>query len=272
MEPAPVEVHGLLVAGRELAVEVAGVAAVGRDLLHGDGDLLQRVGEVGHVGQQHEHALALRGRTARRRPGTMSGTSRHSTTGSAAVWTKRIGARERALLLERVAEEQVVVVLEAHAAEDDDVDLGLQGDAGQQRVVRLARDREDRQLLRLDQRVEHVDHRDAGADHVARDDALGRVDRRARRSRSGSRPAPGPLSRGSPPPVKMRPSRPSENGTCTACPRKRTSASVATPRVPAKTCRETWSPSRRMTWASDEPVARRDLGQLAVADARRPGR
>lgn len=49
---------------------------------------------------------------------------------------------------------------------------------GQQFVVRFARDREDRQLLRLDQRVEHVDHRDVGADHVARNHALGRVHRR----------------------------------------------------------------------------------------------
>ena len=61
------------------------------------------------------------------------------------------GARQGAGLLERVAEVEVVVVLEPHAAEHDDVDLGLQGDAGEQLVVRLARDREDGQLLRLHQ-------------------------------------------------------------------------------------------------------------------------
>ena len=89
------------------------------------------------------------------------------------------GAGEGAGLVERVAEVEVVVVLEAHAAEDDHVRLGLQRDARQQLVVGLAGLGEDRELLRLDERVEDVDHRDVRAHHVARDDALGGVDGRA---------------------------------------------------------------------------------------------
>ena len=84
-------------------------------------------------------------------------------------------AGKRAAFVELVAEEKIVVVLQTHATENDDIDFGLQGDLREQLVVGFARHREDRQLLRLHQRVEDVDHRDAGADHVARDDALGRV-------------------------------------------------------------------------------------------------
>ena len=81
-----------------------------------------------------------------------------------------------ALVLEGVAEEEIVVVFQSHAAEDDDVDLGLHGDAGKKFVVRFAGDGEDRQLLGFDERVEDVDHGNAGTDHVARDDTPGRVD------------------------------------------------------------------------------------------------
>ena len=47
------EVDRLLIARGKAAVEVAGVAAVGRHLLHRDRHFLLRVGEVGHVGEQH---------------------------------------------------------------------------------------------------------------------------------------------------------------------------------------------------------------------------
>ena len=47
----------------------------------------------------------------------------------------------------------------------------------------------------------------------------------------------GPRSRGTALPVNTRPSRASENGTRMVWPRKRTSESVAMPRLPANTCR-----------------------------------
>ena len=67
-------------------------------------------------------------------------------------------------------------MLKTHAAEDDDIDFRLHGDAGQKLIVRFAGDGEDRQFLGFDQRVEDVDHRDARSHHVARDDAPGGVD------------------------------------------------------------------------------------------------
>ncbi len=80
-------------------------------------------------------------------------------------------------LLQRIAEVEIVVILQSHAAKDDQIDLGLHGDAGKQLVVWLAADTENRELLALDQRVEDVDHRNTGPDHGLRSDTLGRVDR-----------------------------------------------------------------------------------------------
>ena len=172
-----VEVHRLLVAAGQLAVEIARITAGRRNLLHRNRDLLERVGEVGHVGQETEHPLALE----RVLFGDREAHIRHH---QALHDRVRRGvdehhrARQRAVFVERALEGEVVVVLDPHAAEDDHIDLRLQGDAGEQFVVGFARDREDRQLLRFDQRVEDVDHRDVRADHVPRNDTLGRVDRR----------------------------------------------------------------------------------------------
>ena len=63
----------------------------------------------------------------------------------------------------------------------------------------------------------------------------------------------GPLSRGSPLPEKIRPSRFSEKDTCMGCFKNRTRSLVETPRLPARTCSDTLLPSSRMTWASDTP-------------------
>ena len=85
------------------------------------------------------------------------------------------GLRERAGAVEGGAELQVLVVLEAHAADDDDVGVGLEGDAREELVVGLAGLGEDRQLLRDDERVKEVDHRDVRAHHPVGHDALRRV-------------------------------------------------------------------------------------------------
>ncbi|MPM74736.1 hypothetical protein SDC9_121725 [bioreactor metagenome] len=173
-----VEVDRLFIARRQLAVEVTGITAVGRNLFHGDRDFLQRVGEVGHVGQQRQHPLAADGVLFGHRQRHV----RHQHAldrGIAGGVDEHHGAGECARFIEGIAEKEVVVVLEAHAAKHDHVDFGLKRDARQQRIVGLARHRENRQLLRFDQSVEHVDHRNAGADHFARDDAFGRVDRGA---------------------------------------------------------------------------------------------
>ena len=88
-------------------------------------------------------------------------------------------ARKGPTRIQRVAEVEVVVVLQPHSTQDNQVDFGLQCDAREQWVVGFARACKNRELLRLHQGVEDVDHRDAGAHHVARNDALGRVDGRS---------------------------------------------------------------------------------------------
>ena len=59
----------------------------------------------------------------------------------------------------------------------------------------------------------------------------------------------GPLSRGTPAPSKMRPSRWSEKDTIMGRPRKRTGSVVLTPWVPLNTCSVTRSLSSLMTLA-----------------------
>ncbi len=171
-----IKVDRLLVTRGELAVEIAGIAAVRGDLFHRDGDLLHGICKAGHIAQQHQHALALKselfghGQADIRHEQTL-----HDRVGGGVHEHDR--TREGAALLERVAEVEVVVVLEPHAAQHDHIHLGLQCDTGQEWVVRFTGAGKDRQLLRFDQRIEDIDHRDTGTHHVARDNALGRVDR-----------------------------------------------------------------------------------------------
>ena len=77
-------------------------------------------------------------------------------------WGARMGD---AALLERRAEEVEVVEDETHAPEHDHVGVGLEADAGEQRVVGLAGGGEDGDLLALYQAVEDVDHRRLRLDH-----------------------------------------------------------------------------------------------------------
>ena len=81
-----------------------------------------------------------------------------------------------AALFEGIAEEEIVIILQTHTAEHDDVDLSLHGDTRQQLVIGLAGNGEDRQLLALHERIEHVDHGDPRADHVLGEDTLGGVE------------------------------------------------------------------------------------------------
>ena len=56
IEPfAALDATGALVDGREVGVEVAGVAAAAGDFLARGGDLAQRLAVVGHVGEDDEH-------------------------------------------------------------------------------------------------------------------------------------------------------------------------------------------------------------------------
>ena len=72
----------------------------------------------------------------------------------------------------------VVVKDQAQAAKDDNVGVGLDADPREQLIERFAGDRKDRDLLAFHQAIEHVDHRHAGLDHVVRQIARDRIDRR----------------------------------------------------------------------------------------------
>ena len=63
----------------------------------------------------------------------------------------------------------------------------------------------------------------------------------------------GPLSSGTPLPLKIRPKRFFPLAMRIGCPRKLTLSSVDIPRLPAKTCKDTLFPSRRITCASEVP-------------------
>ena len=173
-----VEVHRLFVAACQLAVKVAGITAVGRDLFHGNGDFFHGIGEVGHIGQQHEDALVFQrvrfcdGKAHIRHQQTF-----HNGVGCRVDEHDRTG--ESAVFIQRIAEEQVVVILHAHTAEDDHIHFRLHGNPSQQFVVGFPGGGEDRQFLGFDQRIEEVDHGDPGTDHLAGDDTLRRVDGRS---------------------------------------------------------------------------------------------
>ena len=80
------------------------------------------------------------------------------------------------MFIQRIAEEQVVVILHAHTAEDDHIHFRLHGDPCQQFVVGFTGGGEDGQFLGFDQGIEQVDHGDPGTDHFAGDDTLCRID------------------------------------------------------------------------------------------------
>ena len=69
-------------------------------------------------------------------------------------------------------------MFQAHAAQDNHVDFGLQGNACQQRVIGLASGGEDGEFLRFNQRVEDIDHGNPGTHHVSRDNPFGGIDGR----------------------------------------------------------------------------------------------
>ena len=168
------KVHGLFIAGGQAAVQIARVAAVGGHLFHGDGHFLLGVGVVGHIRQQHQDPLSGQGELLRHGQGHIGHQGAlHGGVGGGVDEHHR--AAHGTALFQGVPEVQIVVVLQAHAAQDDHVHLGLHGAAGEQLVIRLAGHGEDGQLLAFHQGVEHVDHGDTGADQLVGHDTLGRV-------------------------------------------------------------------------------------------------
>ena len=77
-----------------------------------------------------------------------------------------------------ITEEKIVIILETHATQDDDVNFRLHGDTGKKLVVWFTADGEDRKLLGFNQCIEYIDHRNTSPDHVLWNDSPCRVDRR----------------------------------------------------------------------------------------------
>ncbi len=87
-------------------------------------------------------------------------------------------AGKRAVPVQVIPQIEIVVVFQTHSAKHDHIDFGLERDTGKQLVVRLSRNGKDGKLLGNDQRVENVNHRNTGANHLFRNDTLRRVHRR----------------------------------------------------------------------------------------------
>ncbi len=51
--------------------------------------------------------------------------------------------------------------------DDHDIGIGLVGNPHQKGVIRLAGNRKNRDFLGFDEAIEHIDHRDICADHLA---------------------------------------------------------------------------------------------------------
>ena len=78
----------------------------------------------------------------------------------------------RTAFFKSVPEKKVVIILQSHSPEDNQVNFCLHCDSRKKLVIRLAGNGENRQFLRLDKSVEHINHRDTGPDHLAWYDSL----------------------------------------------------------------------------------------------------
>src|SRR3989338_916756 len=81
------------------------------------------------------------------------------------------------MLLKGVSKEKIIVILKAHSSQNNNVYFGLNSNAAQDLIIRLAGDGENREFLRFYQRVENVYHRDTGADHLVGDNPFYRINR-----------------------------------------------------------------------------------------------
>ena len=86
---------------------------------------------------------------------------------------------ERTVFIECTLESKVVIIFQSHSSQHDNIDFRLQSDAGKQLIVGLSGRGKNRQLLRFDQCIENIDHGNVGPDHIAGNNALGRIHRRS---------------------------------------------------------------------------------------------
>ena len=167
-----------LVEGGQVGIEVAGVALPAGDLPLGGGELPQRLGVGGHIGEDDQHVhILLKGQVFRHRQGAAGGQDTLDD-GVVAEVEEHDHVFHHAAGLKGGAEVIGHVVFNTHGGKDD-AELGIRvllavlGDPGladnlhRQLVVVHAGAGEDGQLLPPDQGHQGVDGGDAGADVVA---------------------------------------------------------------------------------------------------------
>jgi len=159
------EVNRLLVARSKLAIQVARIAAVRRNLFLRDGNFLHAVRKVRHIGEQHEDVLSLQCK--------LFCDSKRKVRNLDAFYRRvRRSVHEHdclaqgAAFLKRVLKVQVVIIFQAHAAQNNHIYLSLHGNTCKQLVVRFAAYGKNRELLAHHERIEHVDHRNASTNHA----------------------------------------------------------------------------------------------------------
>ena len=82
------------------------------------------------------------------------------------------GMAHSATLFQSVTESQVIIILQSHTTKNDDINLCLKSDTSKKFIVWLTRDREDWELLALNQCIKYIDHWDTGTNHVLRYNTL----------------------------------------------------------------------------------------------------
>nr|WP_237108779.1 hypothetical protein [Nonomuraea sp. MG754425] len=157
-----------LVDGGQVAVEVAGVGAAGRDLPAGGGDLAQGFAVARHVGQ-HDENVPPQGERQMLGDGQRdAGREQPFDHGVAGEVEQQRQLRGRRAPLEDAAHGGRVAMGQSHGSEDDAerraAGVGLGGDLGGEFQVGQAALGEDGQLLAADQGGQRVDGGDAG-DH-----------------------------------------------------------------------------------------------------------
>mmetsp|Transcript_9925 Transcript_9925/g.23506 ORF Transcript_9925/g.23506 Transcript_9925/m.23506 type:complete len:392 (-) Transcript_9925:217-1392(-) len=172
------DTSGTLVDGGKIGVHVAGVTTTAGNLLTGGGNLAERIGVGGHVGEDDQDVkVALVGKVLGRGEGKTGG---NDTLDGGIVG--EVEEKGRALhgtgLLEIGAEETGGLHVDTHGTEDDGEVLlvsidgvllldegGLAGNLGGDLVVGKTGGGEDRDLLSTSDGVHDVDGGDTGLDH-----------------------------------------------------------------------------------------------------------
>ena len=173
------QLHGLLVDLREVGVQRTGHGVLRRNLVHTVAHDRKGVGVEGHIRKQHQHLFVLV------HCKVLCGGKGHIGD-EEALHGRLLGCVhegdylvECACAFEGVAEEEIVVVAEAHTSEDDLIDVGTEGHVGHHAVVGLVRVGEERNLLPGNQGVVEVDAGDTRRDEFRGLTALVRVHGRA---------------------------------------------------------------------------------------------